>query len=139
MLNLPTTADTIADRTIRLAITLARTTTAAVIPATIARGTGTIGPVGTATDGRAITGQAGTVTGLSARPVVFSLRSQNRSHWPLRATPDRAAWMRSCAMRCFYVSTPFSFLRCEFVNGQERLPLLSHFNQLHERVDSYLL
>jgi len=66
MLNPPTTADTIADRTVRLAITLAPTTTADII-ATIAHGTGPIGPVGTVTGGRAITGQAGTVTGLSAR------------------------------------------------------------------------
>ncbi len=73
MLNPPTTADIIADRTMRLAITLARTTTAAIIAATIARGMGPIGPVGTVTGGRAIAGQAGTVTGLSARPIVSSI------------------------------------------------------------------
>ena len=52
MLNPLTPADIIADRITRLAITLAHTTTAAII----AQGTGTIDPAGTATGSRAMTG-----------------------------------------------------------------------------------
>jgi hypothetical protein len=72
MLNPPTTADIIADHTTRLAIILAHTTTAAII----AQGTGIIDPAGTATGGRAITGQAGGVTDLSARGNRFDLENR---------------------------------------------------------------
>ena len=57
MLGPPTTAGIIASHTTRLAITVARTITAAII----AQGTGAIGPVGPATGGRATIGQAGMV------------------------------------------------------------------------------
>ena len=65
MLNPPTTAAINADRVTRLAIIVPRTTTAAII----AQGTGAaIGPVGTATDGRAGTRWAGMVTNPSVPP-----------------------------------------------------------------------
>jgi hypothetical protein len=70
----------------RLAITLARTTTVAIIAH------GTIG-VGTATGGRAITGQAGKVTGLNAHAIVSSISKtggqKGVSHFDLSAVLSR--------------------------------------------------
>jgi hypothetical protein len=159
MLSLPTMEDTIADRTIRLAITLARTTTA-VIPATVARGTVTIDPVGTATDGRATTGQAGMVTGLRVRSVVFCGISPASHATPddrdarsgvitSRFCPAIRAWSRRCFAFSVFLgraspdragARPYRVqlrITSRFAHDPG-LPLLSHFNQLHQRVDSYL-